>query len=93
MATTHERVNAQGYGTLTRDELRAELEHRTRSEFGLPLADFLARLRAGELDQDALAVTDLAFLARMLERAEHKAPRDNGRQRGFFAAFLERFAS
>lgn len=91
MATIErESTAAREHGTLTRDQLRAELEERTSREFGLPLDEFLARLHAGDLDPDSTAVTDLAFLARMLERAERAG--GDGERRRLLARLLARLA-
>jgi hypothetical protein len=71
-AVEHEvvRRRAEEHTRVTQDELRAELERRTLRELGVTADEFIARLAAGEIDADAPAVADLAFLARVLQRAE-----------------------
>lgn len=90
--TTVERERTGSNGTehqeLTAAELRRELEERTMEEFGLPVDEFMARLRAGELDSDSVVVADIAAMARLLQHAEmgnrNAAHRERARRHGFF---------
>jgi hypothetical protein len=65
----HARAKAR-HEALHAADLRAALDERSRAEFGLSLDDFVERLRAGELDADSVAVSDIAALVRLLQRGE-----------------------
>lgn len=52
--------------TLTRDELRAELDHGARTVLGLNAGEFLTRYCAGELDLHSVPILRLSVLARLL---------------------------
>jgi hypothetical protein len=52
--------------TLTRDELKAELDDGARAVLGLDADQFLTRYCAGELDLHSVPVLRLSVLARLL---------------------------
>jgi hypothetical protein len=58
------------FESLTRDELRDELDRLAQEKLGLSADEFIARYRAGELDLDSPAVLRIAVLARLLNDSE-----------------------
>jgi hypothetical protein len=54
------------FETVTRDEVRAELDRAARDTLGISGGDFVRRLSSGELTESAPAVWRLAVLARLL---------------------------
>lgn len=64
--------------TLTRDEVKAELDAGAREVLGLDADEFLVRYCAGELDLHSVPVLRLSVLARLLLEAGHSNGNGNG---------------
>jgi hypothetical protein len=62
---------AADHKTLTRAEVKAELNEGTRSVLGIDADEFLARYRSGDLDLHSVPVLRLSVLARLFLEANN----------------------
>lgn len=64
-------MSAVEHKSLTRAEIKAELDDGARAVLGIDADEFVARYRVGELDLNSIPVLRLSVLARLLLEASN----------------------